>query len=67
VHRVATTRFGRGRLIGRAIDYASFYASSAIALMRLVRRADVRRERKRAAAAQQCCSCGTDFMHPPDA
>jgi len=41
VHRVATTRFGRGRLIGRAIDYASFYASSAIALMRLVRRADV--------------------------
>ena len=26
VHRVATTRFGRDRLIGRAIDYASFYA-----------------------------------------
>src|ERR1700734_2932750 len=28
VHRVATTRFGRTRLIGRAIDYASFYASA---------------------------------------
>lgn len=27
VHRVPTTRFGRSRLLGRAIDYASFYVS----------------------------------------
>lgn len=27
VHRVPTTRFGRARLFGRMIDYASFYAS----------------------------------------
>ena len=33
IHRVATTRFGRDRLIGRAIDYASFYASCAVALV----------------------------------
>ncbi len=25
VHRVRTTRFGRGKLLGRAIDYLSFY------------------------------------------
>ena len=27
VHRVASTRFGRGALIGRAMDYLSFYRS----------------------------------------
>ena len=27
VHRVPTTRFGRSRLFGRALDYSSFYAS----------------------------------------
>ena len=26
VHRIATTRFGRSGLVGRAIDYASYYA-----------------------------------------
>ena len=30
VHRVDTTRFGRDRLVGRAADYASFYAAAAI-------------------------------------
>jgi colanic acid biosynthesis glycosyl transferase WcaI len=41
VHRVATTRFGRGRLAGRAMDYASFYAACAAMLIRLLRRGDV--------------------------
>src|ERR1700681_4539151 len=27
VHRVASTRFGRAALLGRAIDYVSFYVS----------------------------------------
>lgn len=36
VHRVWSTRFGRERLIGRAVDYASFYASSTLQLLRLV-------------------------------
>ncbi len=40
VHRVWTTRFGRRRLIGRAIDYATFYASGAWALVRLLSRGD---------------------------
>ena len=37
VHRVWTSRFGRGALAGRAIDYLTFYLS---ALWRLVRLAD---------------------------
>jgi colanic acid biosynthesis glycosyl transferase WcaI len=41
VHRVATTRFGRRRLIGRAMDYASFYVLCALKLLRLLRRGDV--------------------------
>lgn len=40
VHRVWTTRFGRARLLGRALDYATFYWSSASAMLRLLRRAD---------------------------
>jgi glycosyltransferase involved in cell wall biosynthesis len=36
VHRVWTTRFGRGRLFGRALDYVSFHVSSAVALFRLL-------------------------------
>ena len=28
VHRIATTHFGRSKLVGRAIDYLSFYAST---------------------------------------
>jgi len=34
VVRVATTRFGRGRLVGRALDYLSFYVSAGWALWR---------------------------------
>jgi colanic acid biosynthesis glycosyl transferase WcaI len=41
VHRVATTRFGRSRLPGRALDYASFYLSAALTLLRILRRGDV--------------------------
>ena len=37
VHRVWTTRFGRGTLPGRAMDYLTFYLS---ALWRLARLAD---------------------------
>ena len=40
VHRVWTTRFGRDRLAGRALDYASFYVSSAARLLLLVSRGD---------------------------
>jgi colanic acid biosynthesis glycosyl transferase WcaI len=41
VHRVATTRFGRFRLPGRALDYASFYLSAAVCLLKILRRGDV--------------------------
>jgi glycosyltransferase involved in cell wall biosynthesis len=41
VHRVPTTRFGRTRLVGRSIDYASFYASAGWALFRLLSPGDV--------------------------
>jgi colanic acid biosynthesis glycosyl transferase WcaI len=41
VHRLWTTRFGRHRLLGRAIDYGSFYVSCAVALLRLLRRSDI--------------------------
>jgi glycosyltransferase involved in cell wall biosynthesis len=41
VVRIRTTRFGRGRLLGRAVDYASFYVSCALALFGLLRRGDV--------------------------
>jgi colanic acid biosynthesis glycosyl transferase WcaI len=41
VHRVWTTRFGRRRLLGRALDYASFYVTCAIRLIGLLHRADI--------------------------
>jgi colanic acid biosynthesis glycosyl transferase WcaI len=41
IHRLSTTRFGRHRLIGRAVDYATFYLFSAFALMRILRHGDV--------------------------
>jgi glycosyltransferase involved in cell wall biosynthesis len=41
IHRIPTTRFGRAKLIGRAIDYLSFYVSARRALLRLVRRGDL--------------------------
>ena len=28
VHRVRTTRFGRGKLLGRALDYVTFYLAA---------------------------------------
>lgn len=40
IHRVATTRFGRQNLIGRAIDYLSFYLLSAIKLLQITRKGD---------------------------
>jgi colanic acid biosynthesis glycosyl transferase WcaI len=36
VHRVRTTRFGRGRLLPRAVDYATFYAAAAAKAATLV-------------------------------
>jgi glycosyltransferase involved in cell wall biosynthesis len=39
--RVWTSRFGRGNLIGRAIDYATFYLSAAWRLLRLARAGDI--------------------------
>ncbi len=41
VHRVATTRFGRGALLGRSLDYASFYRSVRRRLAGLVRPGDI--------------------------
>ena len=41
IRRVATTRFGRAALAGRAIDYASFYLTASFAAWRLVRRGDI--------------------------
>jgi colanic acid biosynthesis glycosyl transferase WcaI len=41
VHRVWASRFGRGFLPGRAIDYLTFYLSTAWRLLRLVNAGDV--------------------------
>lgn len=41
VHRAWTSRFGRDRLAGRAVDYASFYITGASVLMALARKGDV--------------------------
>ena len=41
VHRVWTSRFGREFLPGRAVDYLTFYLSTAWRLLRLVGRGDV--------------------------
>ena len=41
VHRVWTTRFGRGSLAGRAMDYASFYVSAFFALAGMLERNDI--------------------------
>src|SRR5271167_1956524 len=41
VHRVATTRFGRAGLVGRAVDYASFYISAGATLLKLLGAGDV--------------------------
>ena len=41
IHRVATTHFGRARLVGRAVDYFSFYASARRALLTATQPDDV--------------------------
>ncbi len=41
ITRVATTGFGRGNLLGRAVDYLSFYVTSFLATLGIARRGDV--------------------------
>lgn len=41
VHRVRTTRFGRDKLPGRALDYATFYLAAGWRLWRIARVGDV--------------------------
>jgi colanic acid biosynthesis glycosyl transferase WcaI len=41
VHRIWTTRFGRQRLAGRVLDYASFYLMCGIALLLRLRSTDI--------------------------
>ncbi len=41
IHRVATSAFGNAALVGRAVDYLSFYLSASIALLRALRLGDV--------------------------
>jgi colanic acid biosynthesis glycosyl transferase WcaI len=41
IHRATTTRFGRARLLGRAFDYASFYVSAGLMLLRHLNSGDV--------------------------
>ena len=41
VHRVRTTRFGRDKLAGRALDYATFYLAAGWRLWRITRAGDV--------------------------
>jgi glycosyltransferase involved in cell wall biosynthesis len=40
IHRVWSTRFGRGRLLGRGFDYLSFYLAAAWTLVAVVRGGD---------------------------
>lgn len=41
VFRVRTSRFGRDRLLGRAVDYASFYLAACWRLWRIARAGDI--------------------------
>jgi colanic acid biosynthesis glycosyl transferase WcaI len=41
VRRVWTSRFGRGNLLGRAIDYLSFYVAAFLCLLRILKKHDV--------------------------
>lgn len=41
VRRIWTTRFGRAHLLGRAIDYATFYFSAFAVLLRVVSKGDI--------------------------
>ena len=40
VHRVRTSTFGRSTIVGRSLDYLSFYISTSIALYRILRQGD---------------------------
>lgn len=40
IHRVWTSHFGRHLLLGRAVDYATFYLTAFLALLRLARAGD---------------------------
>ena len=50
VHRVWTSRFGRGNLAGRALDYLSFYVAAGAKLFGLVAVGRCRRRQDRSAA-----------------
>lgn len=41
VHRVWTSRFGRSRILGRAMDYVTFYVAATLKMIRLLNRGDV--------------------------
>lgn len=41
VRRIATSRFGRARLFGRLLDYATFYIGAALELFRVARPGDI--------------------------
>jgi colanic acid biosynthesis glycosyl transferase WcaI len=41
VRRISTTNFGRGRIIGRAIDYLTFFLSAGYLLLRQARSGDI--------------------------
>ena len=41
VHRCWSTRFGRARIFGRALDYLTFYLSATVEMLRRSRRGDV--------------------------
>ena len=41
IRRVRTSRFGRGGMVGRTVDYLTFYATATWTLWRIVRKGDV--------------------------
>jgi colanic acid biosynthesis glycosyl transferase WcaI len=41
VHRVFSTKFGRSTLLGRSIDYLSFYRTVRLCLMKIARQGDI--------------------------
>ena len=41
IRRVWTTRLGRGNLLGRAVDYLTFYVAAGIALWRIAAPGDI--------------------------
>lgn len=41
IHRVSTTAFGRAKLIGRTLDYVTFFLAAAISLLARAKRGDI--------------------------